>query len=79
MMESIHKTENGGHQPQDRPEQLSATEDIDFIDDVLNAVAKVEHPKSSQKPASRTSVEDYCSFPEKQDQKAFLYEWNCIT
>jgi len=78
-MESIQKTESRGHQPQDRPKQLSATEDVTFIEDVLSAVAKVEHPKSSRQSTSRTSVEDYCSFPEEQDPKALLNDWVCIT
>jgi hypothetical protein len=79
MMANIQKTKGGGHQSQDWAEQLSTTEDVIFIEDVLNAIAKVECPKSSQQSTSRTSVEDYCPFPEELNSKAFSNNWSCIT
>ncbi len=75
MIENIQKTKSGAHQPQDRPEQLSSTEDAISIDDVLNAIAEVESPKGSQQSASRTSIDDYCPFPEELAPPAFPSDW----
>ncbi len=76
-MENIQKAKNAGHQSQDRPEQLNTIDNVIYIDDVLNAIAKVECSKSSQQSTPRTSVEDYCSFVEELDLKAFLNDWSC--
>jgi len=75
MVENIQKAENGEDQPQDNPEQLSNTEDVISIDDILNALAEVESPKGSQQSTSRASMDDYCPFPEELAPHAFPSDW----
>ena len=76
MIENIQKTKGGGHQSQDWAEQLSTTENVIFIEDVLNAIAKVECLKNSLQSTSRKPVVDYCTLPERVAD-AFLNDWSC--
>jgi len=75
MIENIQKTKSRGHQSQERSKQLSSVEDVMFMDDVLNSIAKVKCPKSSQQSTSKTSMDDYCPFPEELAPHAFPSDW----